>query len=179
MIVGSYLGESASKLIKQTEAALRCGGLVLEEIDALAMQRGGETSASHENSRITIALMHLIENATAPVIFTTNRIDIIDPAVVRRCETVQFAEPLLDVKWRILVRRLGLDPHDAPEIRDRWPDLLRRDIKLGKYSLPTTQLSRPIVELVPLAHIARRRAALHGSDVLSTFAELLSQEPQS
>lgn len=87
-MIGSLLGQSAGALDKAFQAAnLNSGLIVLEEIDALAECRTDTGSgADRENNRITVSLMRLIETASAAIIATTNRAEILDPALLRRFE---------------------------------------------------------------------------------------------
>lgn len=88
-MLDSHMGESGSRLAKAFKAVESSGSvLVFEEIDGLALDRskGGPDGASQENIRVTIALMRLMEQAKFPIVATTNRIDVLDSALLRRFE---------------------------------------------------------------------------------------------
>ena len=95
-MISSHLGQSSVNLDAAFQAAnLNSGLVVIEEIDALAETRIDTGSgADRENNRITVSLMRLIEGASAAVIATTNRADILDAALLRRFEyRVDLAMP--------------------------------------------------------------------------------------
>lgn len=108
--VDSYMGNTGKNLAKAFETAGRTDSLlVLEEVDALAVVRGsGPAGDAQENVRITVALMRLLEQATGPVIATTNRIEALDAALQRRFELKLQVPPLAEeLRRRVLAERLG------------------------------------------------------------------------
>lgn len=112
--IGSHLGECEKNLATGFRAARIAGALmVVEEIDSLGISRSSCTGSGADNARrnITIALMRLLEGADVPVIATTNCLDDLDPAILRRFELL-IEVPLLDEMGRKLVLRkiLGREP---------------------------------------------------------------------
>lgn len=88
--------------------------LVVEEIDALGISRDDTRgSCGTEEDKITIALMRHIEEATVPVIATTNHREKLDSALKRRFE-VSLEVPALGAKGRakILEAILGHVPSE-------------------------------------------------------------------
>ena len=88
--------------------------LVVEEIDALGISRDDTRgSCGTEEDKITIALMRHIEEATVPVIATTNYKDKLDAALIRRFE-ISLEVPALGPKGRakILAAILQREPSD-------------------------------------------------------------------
>ncbi len=144
-LMGSLMGESSRAVARAFESCRShpgfVRGLVFEENDALANERGGErSSARHENTRITITLMRAMEAHDGPVVFTTNRLGSLDPAFLRRCEYhVEMAEPSKRQCDDILFGLLG----DVPT--------------------PKPLLNLPLVDAVAIAKRARRRAVLLGT----------------
>jgi SpoVK/Ycf46/Vps4 family AAA+-type ATPase len=145
-VTSQYMGVSAANLSKASDTARAAGGvLVLEEVDTLAMHRSHETGAEVENSRSATAIMRILELGI-PVILTSNRLDVIDPAVIRRCEyIVSMPDPSPAQRRAIVERELGCDP--------------------GPVALQLTVA-------LPLARRARRTAALRGGSAAVAFATL-------
>ncbi len=89
-LVDSHMGCTGERLGQAFKAAGKAGSVfVIEELDALAAHRGGTgegAGATQENARITVALMRMIESARFPIVATTNRIEALDPALLRRFE---------------------------------------------------------------------------------------------
>lgn len=116
--IGKHLGECEKNLADGFRAARRVGSLiVIEEIDALGIARTScnGSGADHARRNITIALMRLLEGAEVPVIATTNCLDDLDPAIVRRFELL-VEVPLLDDMGRKLVLRKILGREPEPEM---------------------------------------------------------------
>lgn len=137
--ISSHLGESGSKLAQVFESINGASPamLVLEEIDIAGGTRSSDSAAvAKEDSRITVALMRLIEGCQRPIIATTNRLDVLDPALVRRFDTViELPEPSDDLKTSIVKGIIGTIPDGF-------------------------DLGRGIVELVKDAKQRKRRAVL-------------------
>jgi SpoVK/Ycf46/Vps4 family AAA+-type ATPase len=140
-VLASHLGETGANLHREFQVAERANALlVLEEIDALGILRGDPKATEvGEISRITIAIMRLLDQTKIPVILTTNRFDRLDAALIRRCEYgLEFPEPSVDLARKIVSRELG----------EAYGGSLRAD---GPMDLTT---------LVPWARRARRLAFL-------------------
>lgn len=154
-VTESWLGATSANIAKAADAAIADGAvLVLEEIDTLASDRLYESSAAVENTRATTSIMRVLE-LKGPIILTSNRIDVIDPAVLRRCEYIfEMPVPTAAQRRAILARELGLDD---PEV------------------LPWTDL--PLTSAIPLARRARRNAVLAGRDPAEEYAALLKAQP--
>lgn len=134
-IVEVWMGNSARNLASGFRQAEGMGAfLVIEEIDALGGARTGLVGGgAQEDSRITIALMRLIEAAQFPVVATTNCLGNLDPALVRRFE-LKLEVPLVEERGRVKILKsiLGRDPE-------------------------TSLVALPLVDSVPIAHRMRRR----------------------
>jgi hypothetical protein len=107
----SYLGSTGARLNTVFTALSGAPGLlVMEEIDAIATVRSDGSTASEEISRVTIALMRLMESARFPIVCTTNRKNVLDPALLRRFDAhVEVDEPDRQAKVNILAT-LGCTP---------------------------------------------------------------------
>lgn len=95
-LISSYLGETG-KRIKQVfdfVKGQRCV-FMLDEIDAIAIKRGS-SKESGEISRIAIALMQALDSLNNDILLlgATNRIDVIDKAIVRRFNRKHKVEDL-------------------------------------------------------------------------------------
>lgn len=149
-MVGSLLGESSSNLVAAADAARRAVPtpvLVFEEVDTLASIRSYRQGGDVENSRATTAIMRLLEHP-GPSILTSNRLDVLDPAVVRRCEyVIEMPEPSPEAKRTILTDELGADPGG--------------------------HVGCSLVVAVPIARRARRVAFLERRQPAEVFAALL------
>jgi SpoVK/Ycf46/Vps4 family AAA+-type ATPase len=91
--------------------------VIFDEIEAVASHRGAvETSAGKEfNSTVNTLLTLMDRNRSGVIVATTNRPDIIDPAVLRRFdEHVEFPAPSAE-QMRSLADRLS-DGFDIPRV---------------------------------------------------------------
>lgn len=147
-VTEQYLGATSANIAKASDAAVKSGAvLVLEEIDALASSRTYTSSAEVENTRSTTSIMRVLELA-GPIILTSNRLDVIDPAVIRRCEyVVEMPDPTPEQRRAIVWRELGADP--------------------GPVALTLSVA-------IPLARRARRTGALRDRPAADIFAALAS-----
>lgn len=153
-VTEGYLGATSANIAKAADAAIKRGAiLVLEEVDTLASARGYNSSAEVENARATTSIMRVLE-LPGPMIMTSNRIDVLDPAVMRRCEyVVAMPEPTPEHRRAIVARELGADPGPV-EIN--------------------------LVAAIPIARRARRSALLRGenaAEVYSALCKALGPEP--
>lgn len=151
-VTEQYMGATGANLAHAIDAAQRARAvLVIEEADALANRRSFASGAEAEGARTTIALMRLIESPAIPIVLTTNRLDALDPAVVRRCEyVVEMPEPSPARKLEIVARELGASPGCDVDHVD-------------------------LVVAIPIARRARRLAALSGRAAAHVFMDLLPQ----
>lgn len=111
-----YLGETGERLGKAFRACARHQALlVVEEIDGLVESRkDGDNGAGQERNSIVVALMRLVELATFPIIATTNRMESLDPALLRRFEfKLAVREPDAVRRAIILEGILGEEPSAA------------------------------------------------------------------
>lgn len=95
-IVGSHLGESSGRLSKLMIALAAPIVLVLDEIDAIGGERGAsKDGAGREYNLIANTLLTLLDQHRAGVLVaTTNRLDMLDPALVRRFDdAIEFPAP--------------------------------------------------------------------------------------
>lgn len=151
-VTSQFQGQTAAQLSAAADAARRAQvALVLEEIDSLASARSYRSGAELESTRTTNALMRVLE-LDMPLIATTNRLDVLDPAVERRFEyIVEMPAPDYAAQRVIVARLLGLD-------------LL--DFELCSFAVGLTTA-------VKLARRARRRAVLDGVSVTEAFEQLV------
>jgi cell division protease FtsH len=136
-IIDSLLGGTGQRIDKAFRACERHHALlVIEEIDGITLARESRGSCSVENSRITVAMMRLIELAGFPIVVTTNRQSDMDPALVRRFEFKIALEPLNEKgRLKLLQEILGSAP-------------------------PAELLALPLHESMPRIHRLKRRKFL-------------------
>jgi ATP-dependent 26S proteasome regulatory subunit len=93
----SLMGETAAKLQKAFALTEQGGSLLfLDEFDAIATIRSSEKqAASQENSAVVSSLLQMLDNRPQGIIVAaTNRIDIIDPAILRRFDaSIEITAP--------------------------------------------------------------------------------------
>jgi hypothetical protein len=150
--MGSHLGETGEKLTKTFAAARQTASLlVIEEVDAIGIARASQSDAKDvgEMNRITIAVMRLLDTVQVPVVLTTNRADMLDPALLRRCE-FHVEMPM---------------PDNATCVR------IVADV-LGQSISSDFALTISLIAAVPLAKRARRLAFLRGTDAVAEFGRL-------
>lgn len=95
-LVGSHLGETGKNLGALFDSIRDGMVVVFDEIDAIGSRRGqGEQSCDKEmNATVNCFLMLLDRNKSGVIMATTNRPDILDPALMRRFdEQILFPAP--------------------------------------------------------------------------------------
>lgn len=95
-LVGSHLGETGKNLGALFDSIRDGMVVVFDEIDAIGSRRGqGEQSCDKEmNATVNCFLMLLDRNKSGVIMATTNRPDILDPALMRRFdEKILFPAP--------------------------------------------------------------------------------------
>lgn len=115
--VGSLLGETSAN-ISSVFADIRefpCV-LVLDEIDSIAEKRcGGDGASGKEHNRMVITLMQELDRISPNnvILGATNRLDILDPALVRRFslkhEVVRLTKEELLTLGRMFLADVGVD----------------------------------------------------------------------
>lgn len=154
-VVSQYMGQTAAQLSQAADDARRAGVvLVLEEIDTIASVRMYKDGPEIESTRTTTALMRVLE-FDMPIVATTNRLDVLDPAVERRFEYIVEMPTPDDPTCRLIIANiLGLNV---------WDFALYYDFKL------------PLTSAVKLARRARRRAVIDSIPVNEAFAQLVKE----
>src|SRR5690606_8117480 len=83
--------------------------LILDEVDAVGSERsGGSDGATREYNTMVASLLGALDRPMGGgLVATTNRLDIIDPAIVRRFDAVvEFPAPTVE-QMESLARKLG------------------------------------------------------------------------
>lgn len=116
-LIGSHLGDSEKNVARLFDfAAANRAVVLLDEFDALGSARGDiGTSAGKSFNNIVTAVLQLFDRHIGPalLIATTNRQDVLDPAVVRRFDViVPFGMPTESDRRELIRRTLGDD--DGP-----------------------------------------------------------------
>lgn len=89
-LIDKFLGGTGANLGELFASLSRDTLVVFDEIDAIGSQRVGiDQSASKEQNSVVNTMLTLLDrNNTGIIVATTNRVDILDPALVRRFEEV-------------------------------------------------------------------------------------------
>lgn len=111
-VVDSYMGETNKKLRMALTALGEARALVLDELDAVAETRSGSDGggSTREKNLVVSTLLTLFDRESRGLLIaTTNRLDMIDPAVVRRFDQIiEFPAPKDEAKiafaWRLADR---------------------------------------------------------------------------
>ena len=109
-MISSHMGQTGANLSRAFRWATehRCV-LLLDEIDAIARTRGSEdgSAAAGETWRVVTALLQLLDAHDGLLLAATNRLDALDPALLRRFEfRVEVAAP--DAAARACMVRLWM-----------------------------------------------------------------------
>jgi SpoVK/Ycf46/Vps4 family AAA+-type ATPase len=116
-LISKWVGETGENLGKLFEAMHDGALVVLDEIDALGAVRGGvDNSAAKSYNSIVNTMLTLLDRKRAGVIVaTTNRVDILDPALIRRFdEVLEFPGPTPQQKLDLALRLAKKFEVDAP-----------------------------------------------------------------
>ncbi|CAC27088.1 26S protease regulatory SU 6A [Guillardia theta] len=111
-LVQMYIGEGASlvretfKYAKETQPSI----IFIDEIDAIGMKRSiSDSNGDHEVQRTMLELLNQLDgfslNSNVKIIAATNRIDILDPALLRSGRLdrkIEFPYPTLGSRLKIL-----------------------------------------------------------------------------
>ena len=108
-LVDSHMGATSKNISQAFGYAMSnpCV-LMLDEIDCISIRRGGiSTSVDGEMARITITLMQEFDKLTnnAVIIGATNRIDMIDEALLRRFSLKHEIKSLTEKESRIATQK--------------------------------------------------------------------------
>lgn len=119
-IISSYLGNTAKNInraflfTEQTKCVF-----MIDEIDSIGIKRG-ENKETGEMSRVVIALMQALDcvNNDTIIIGATNRLDIIDKALLRRFNTKHKVEKLNNDEMEMMIARFMDDVNIQYHIQD-------------------------------------------------------------
>ena len=123
-LVGMHIGETGQNLGRVFSSMAEDTVVVFDEIDAIGSTRTEATgAASKEMNSVTNTMLTLLDrNRTGIIVATTNRLDILDPALVRRFEEVlEVPAPTADQK-RALAKKLCDGFQVAPVNVDDCPN---------------------------------------------------------
>ncbi len=171
-IVDSHLGETQSNIARIFEY-IRSNPCVLcfDEIDAIGMARG-QMQEVGEMNRIVIAVMQELDQIpkNAIIIGTTNRFDMLDPALVRRFPLQYELVPLSAGETKELAhkyfRYAGLAPADWI---DSWCE------KTFEGNVPAATVVRECTDVV-VNHILQEQS--NRGSMISELDELFPQTPK-
>jgi SpoVK/Ycf46/Vps4 family AAA+-type ATPase len=115
-LVGMHQGETGARLGKMF-ASIRDGMVVVfDEIDAIGSDRG-DSNSTERNSTLNALLQLLDQNRSGVICATTNRVEALDPALVRRFdERILFPEPTAEQIASLTARlcdKFKIDPVEA------------------------------------------------------------------
>lgn len=95
-LVSKYMGETGTNMAQLFNEMRDDCLVVFDELDAVASERGrvDQAAAKDANSTVNVMLTLMDRVKTGVMVATTNRKDIIDPALLRRFdEVIEFPEP--------------------------------------------------------------------------------------
>lgn len=118
--VSKYVSETGENLGRIFDNLTPSTVVVFDEIDAIAAHRGvvDQSAGKEFNSKVNTLLTLMDRKKSGVIIATTNRLDIIDPAVLRRFdEQIFFPAPRPD-QLRALADKLA-DGFDIPRLSER------------------------------------------------------------
>jgi MoxR-like ATPase len=142
-VVAQYLGESAHRLREAMQVAQEVKAVfVLDEIDGIGSTRttdGG--SAAQEQARTLNVALSMLDTGCfmGPLVATTNRLDMLDPALLRRWRPVAFHAGLPE-RVTLALRHGVTWPKEAGELSQAEVvavcEEARRYVALRGYELP-------------------------------------------
>ncbi len=123
-LVDSFQGTTARNLTKVFEALALGHMVILNEVDSIGNERSNGTAADKERSHtVNVVLTELDRCQNGVLVATSNRADLLDPALRRRFdEVVEFPSPeatSLAILAANLERRFGLPYEDFQRV---WPE---------------------------------------------------------
>lgn len=121
--IDSHMGETGKKLAQALDTANRIPCvLVLDEVDAVAPTRIDGGASTQESARIVNTLCVELDRFAGVVVATTNRRDIIDPAILRRFDrVVEFGE--IEFWQKVSLAQRWVSSTEAAPIADAHNDL--------------------------------------------------------
>lgn len=137
-LISSYLGKTGNRIksIFNYIKGQRCV-FMIDELDSIGVTRGSSNEAG-EVSRIAISLMQALDSLGNDVVLlgATNRMDIIDPAILRRFTRKVEMKELTKEESKVFARKYLSDcgyPYDNAEIiaavtRSNKPSEIEREI---------------------------------------------------
>jgi hypothetical protein len=145
-VISSYMGESATRIKAALDEMAWMGGcvFVIDEVDAIATKRGGDSAQDKERGHIVGCLLTWLEELPphVPLICTTNRMDAIDSAVAGRMTVVQWPtwEQLL---WDEHAEFLAA--HGAPTLNGCKVGSYAEAVALGRKTRVEAVIGKPAV----------------------------------
>lgn len=122
-VVSKYLGETGQNLGQLFQHLTPGTVLVFDELDAVAAHRGvvDQAAGKEFNSVVNTLLTLMDRHKTGVIVATTNRLDIIDPALLRRFDEQTFFPAPRPDQLRSLADKLA-DGFDIPRLCTRLLD---------------------------------------------------------
>ena len=135
-VQAAQLGTSPDNIEKQLYQVLRLGSrwnavVLLDEADVYIDERGGNI----QQNAIVAAFLRVLENHTATIFMTTNRINNVDDAIASRClARIDYTKPSPNDQqqiWKVLndMNDTRLSGDQINQIVEKHDDLSGRDIK--------------------------------------------------
>ncbi|MER7002787.1 AAA family ATPase [Dactylosporangium sp. NPDC000555] len=130
-VFNQWLGESEGALRLVFERARRVAPaiLLIEQLDSIAYARA-QGAQEHAPMRVLAALLAAVDRSRGSrvlVVATTNRVDLVDPAVIRPGRIgrrIEISEPSHERRLRIIEQLAGGDPRVAGEAAQELADRL-------------------------------------------------------
>jgi SpoVK/Ycf46/Vps4 family AAA+-type ATPase len=119
-LVSQYIGGTGANLGKLFDGLNPNRVVVFDELDAIGSSRGDSNTGSSKEQNATVNVMlTLMDRAQGIIIATTNRLEIIDPALKRRFdESVHFPAPSVEQMRSLAVKVSAPHAVTAPDVDD-------------------------------------------------------------
>jgi SpoVK/Ycf46/Vps4 family AAA+-type ATPase len=160
-VMSSFLGKTGANIRSVLDYAKSVESvLLLDEFDAIGKRRDDETEIGELKRLVTVLLQEIdVWPTTSVLIAATNHGELLDRATWRRFdEVIQFDVPPETLRREVIAQAFG----PALDGADDWLKALVALSQGQSYS-----------DIIRLAQLVRRRAALSGQDVTDALAERL------
>ncbi len=146
-VIEGFLGATGAKLHRLFEVLRSPVVLIIDEIDTIGAARQSEVGGGREYTTITNTLLTLLDHAHEGILVaTTNRADLLDPALVGRFdEVIEFTAPSLKLRQEHALKVAAQYGWDLVEAHVALRDLASRPVSYGEITRGVQMLVRQMV----------------------------------